>query len=174
MHPLPHNPSSLLALEVLQQFRLIFGSLRQYFRLVEERCGMPGSWLWLLQEVERTPAIGIGDLAVRMGIHQSTCSLMVDKLVARGCVTKQRGERDQRRVGLVLADAGRAALAALPGPAEGILPEALAALPEVALKTLNINLTELIRHLPGKVDGYAETPLADLLEPQESRGKRDA
>lgn len=163
MKPAPHNHSSLLALEVLQQFRLIFGSLRQYFRLVEERCAMPGSWMWLLQEVERNPSIGIGDLAVRMGIHQSTCSLMVDKLVARGCVIKQRNGRDQRRVGLVLAENGMAALAALPGPAEGILPEALASLPDVALKTLHINLDELIRHLPGKVDTFAETPLADML-----------
>lgn len=174
MHPVPHNSSSLLALEVLQQFRLIFGSLRQYFRLVEERCGMPGSWMWLLQEVERSPSIGIGDLAVRMGIHQSTCSLIVDKLVARGCVTKQRNERDQRRVGLVLAEAGRTALAALPGPAEGILPEALAKLPEVALKTLNINLDELIRHLPGKVDGFAETPLADMLGAQDGERRQNA
>lgn len=174
MKPAPHNPSSLLTLEVLQQFRLIFGSLRQYFRLVEERCGMPGSWLWLLQEVERNPAIGIGELAVRMGIHQSTCSLMVDKLVARGCVTKQRNDRDQRRVGLILAENGLAALAALPGPAEGILPEALANLPEVVLKTLNINLDELIRHLPGKVDGFAETPLADMLGQHDSESRSDA
>lgn len=159
----PDTASPLLALEVLQQFRLIFGSLRQYFRLVEERCGMSGSQMWVLQEVEHNPGIGIGDLAVRMGIHQSTCSLLVDKLVAQGCLHKQRNGRDQRRVGLVLAENGVAALAALPGPAEGILPEALAALPEVVLKTLNINLDELIRHLPGKVDSFAGTPLADML-----------
>lgn len=174
MKPVPHNHSSLLALEVLQQFRLIFGSLRQYFRLVEERCGMPGSWMWLLQEVDRSPSIGIGDLAVRMGIHQSTCSLMVDKLVARGCLSKQRNDRDQRRVGLLLTEVGQTALAALPGPAEGILPEALANLPEVVLKTLNINLDELIHHLPGKIDGYAETPLADMLGSHDGERRRDA
>lgn len=135
---------------------------------------MPGSWMWVLQEVERNPSIGIGELAVRMGVHQSTCSLMVDKLVARGCVTKQRNGRDQRRVGLVLAENGMAALAALPGPAEGILPEALVNLPEVVLKTLNINLDELIRHLPGRVDGFAETPLADMLGTHDGERKRDA
>lgn len=134
---------------------------------------MPGSWMWVLQEVERNPSIGIGELAVRMGVHQSTCSLMVDKLVARGCVTKQRNGRDQRRVGLVLAENGLAALAALPGPAEGILPEALVNLPEVVLKTLNINLDELIRHLPGRVDGFAETPLADMLGTHEGERRRD-
>ena len=51
----PHDKHATpLALDVLQQFRLIFGSMRQYFRLVEERCGMPGSQMWVLQEVART------------------------------------------------------------------------------------------------------------------------
>jgi DNA-binding MarR family transcriptional regulator len=157
----PH--ASLLTLEILQQFRLIFGSMRQYFRLVEERCGIPGSQMWVLQEVQRTPEIGIGELAGRLGVHQSTCSLLVDKLVALGCLVKKRQREDQRRVGLCLAPRGLAALAALPGPAEGILPEALSALPPVVLKTLHINLDELIAHLPGKDESCAGTPLAEML-----------
>lgn len=156
------NPP-LLTMDVLQQFRLLFGSMRQYFRLVEERCGMSGSQMWVLQEVQRTPEIGIGELAIRMGVHQSTCSLLVDKLVALGCLTKKRQNADQRRVGLCLAASGLAALAALPGPAEGILPEALSKLPLVVLKTLHINLEELILHLPGKDEASARTPLAELV-----------
>lgn len=128
---------------------------------------MPGSQMWVLQEVQRSPDLGIGELAARMGIHQSTCSILVDKLVAIGCLEKRKQQRDQRRVGLGLTDAGRQALAALPGPAEGILPEALAALPEVVLKTLHINLEELLRHLPGREDKYASMPLADMLQPSQ-------
>ena len=153
-----------LALDVLQQFRLIYGSMRQYFRLLEERCGRPGSQMWVLQEVQLSPEIGINELAGRMGVHQSTCSLLVDKLVAQGFVSKCRQSADLRRVGLSLTDSGRAALAALPGPAEGILPAALADMPTVALKTLHINLDELIRHLPGKDDSCAETPLSEIME----------
>jgi len=150
-------------LEVLQQFRLIYGSLRQYFRLVEERCGLSGSQMWVLQEVERSPEISIGDLAVRLGIHQSTCSLMVDKLVAQGYLEKRKMPQDQRRVGLCLLARGLEALAALPGPAEGILPEALSSVPGVVLKTLQINLDELLKHLPGRDDRFASMPLADML-----------
>ncbi|MCA1937416.1 MAG: MarR family winged helix-turn-helix transcriptional regulator [Dechloromonas sp.] len=160
-------PPGQTALDVLQQFRLIYGSMRQHFRLVEERCGMSGSQMWVLQEVQRTPEIGIGELAARLGIHQSTCSLLVDKLVSSECLEKRKQQRDQRRVGLVLAKRGREALAALPGPAEGILPEALAAIPPVVLKTLQINLDELLRHLPGKDENYASVPLADMLEKTE-------
>lgn len=149
-------------MEVLQQFRVIYGTLRQHFREVEERCGLTGSQMWILQEVQRTPGLGVTELATRMGIHQSTCSQLVDKLVSLGCLTKNRLHEDQRRVGLGLSDSGIAAISALPGPAQGILPAALAGLPEVAIKTLHVNLSELIRHLPGKEEAFAWTPLSEF------------
>ena len=158
-----NDTSPKLALEVLQQFRVIYGTMRQYFRELEECCGLPGSQMWVLQEVERTPEIGITELAVRLGIHQSTCSQLVEKLVVKNCLIKKRQSMDQRRVGLCLAAEGRKAIAALPGPAEGALPEALAAIPDVALKTLNINLAELIGHLPGKDEAFATMPLAEMV-----------
>lgn len=158
-----NEPTPPLALEVLQQFRVIYGTMRRYFRELEECCGLPGSQMWILQEIERTPEIGITELAGRLGIHQSTCSQLVDKLVARDCLVKKRHSVDQRRVGLFLAEEGRKAIASLPGPAEGILPEALASIPDVALKTLNINLAELIDHLPVKDDEFASTPLAEMV-----------
>jgi len=158
------TPSPELSLDVLQQFRVIYGTMRQYFREVEDRCGLSGSQMWILQEVQRSPELGITELAGRMGIHQSTCSLLVEKLVARECLTRSRQHHDQRRVGLLLAPEGLKAIAALPGPAEGILPEALAAIPEVALRTLHINLSELIQHLPGQDASFATTPLADMVK----------
>ncbi|MBL8405485.1 MAG: MarR family transcriptional regulator, partial [Dechloromonas sp.] len=90
-----------LPLDVLQQFRVIYGTMRQYFRLVEQCCGLPGSQMWILQEVERTPAIGVTELAQRLGIHQSTCSQLVERLVGLGYLEKQKAATDRRRVGLV-------------------------------------------------------------------------
>ncbi len=158
-----NNTKPQLALEVLQQFRVIYGTMRQYFRELEESCGLPGSQMWILQEIEQSPEIGVTELAGRLGIHQSTCSQLVEKLVAKNCLIKKKQSKDQRRVGLCLADEGHRAIAALPGPAEGVLPEALAVMPNVALKTLNINLAELIRHLPGKDETFATMPLAEMV-----------
>ena len=163
---MPRQPSNKnpLTLEVLQQFRVIYGSMRQYFREVEERCGLPGSQMWLLQEVQKTPYIGVTELAGRLGVHQSTCSQLVDRLVAQSYLTKTRPHDDQRRIGLCLTEQGVAAIAALPGPAEGVLPEALSAIPDVALRTLHINLSELIRHLPGNNVAFARMPLAEIVD----------
>ncbi|MBF1164659.1 MarR family winged helix-turn-helix transcriptional regulator [Dechloromonas agitata] len=156
-----HTPS--LPLEVLQQFRVIYGTMRQYFRALEQCCGLPGSQMWILQEVERTPTIGVTELAQRLGIHQSTCSQLVDRLVGQGYLEKQKAASDRRRVGLILAASGRALIARLPGPAEGVLPAALASLPEVALKTLHINLAELIGHLQETDEQFARIPLAEMV-----------
>ena len=79
-----------LPLEVLQQFRVIYGTMRQYFRTIEQCCGLPGSQMWILQEVERTPSIGVTELAQRLGIHQSTCSQLVEKLVGQHYLEKQK------------------------------------------------------------------------------------
>ena len=66
-------------------------------------------------------------------------------------------------MGLCVAPKGIEAIEALPGPAEGVLPEALGAVPEVVLNTLYINLSELIRHLPGSDGSFANMPLADMV-----------
>lgn len=152
------------ALDVLQQFRLIYGTMRQYFREVEERCGLPGSQMWILQEVMRSPGIGISELAARMGVHQSTCSQLVERLQQGKYLEKRRRGDDLRRIGLYLDTAGSKTLQALPGPAAGVLPEALSQLPEAVLETLKINLDQLIGHLPAGNRDYARTPLAEMLD----------
>jgi hypothetical protein len=44
-----------------------------------------------------------------------------------------------------------------------LLPQALSDIPEVVLKTLNINLSELIRALPGSDEHFRQMPLADMV-----------
>jgi MarR family transcriptional regulator, organic hydroperoxide resistance regulator len=153
---------SQLSLQVLKKFRIIFGSVRQHFREVEETCGVTGSQLWILQEVAKTPDVGVSELAERLSIHQSTCSQLVEKLVTRGLVIKERSKEDQRRVGLCLTEEATRILKNAPGPAEGILPEALQALPESALLALDKSLIEVIGQLSTKDDKLADKPLSDL------------
>jgi DNA-binding MarR family transcriptional regulator len=151
-----------LSIQVLKKFRIIFGSVRQQFREVEQTCGVSGSQLWILQEISKTPGIGVSELGDRLAIHQSTCSQLVEKLVGRELIVKQRSKLDQRRVGLSLSPEAAAILKEAPGPAEGILPEALQDLTEAALVSLDNSLLELINQLRIRNDKLADRPLSDL------------
>lgn len=151
-----------LSLQVLKKFRIIYGSVRQQFREIEQTCGVTGSQLWILQEVAKTPDIGISELADRLSIHQSTGSQLVEKLVGRNLIIKERSKEDQRRVGLRVTEEASRLLTNAPGPAEGILPEALQALPEPALLALNDSLIEVIGQLRVRDDKLADRPLSDL------------
>jgi DNA-binding MarR family transcriptional regulator len=151
-----------LTLDVLKQFRLIYGSVRHHFRQIEETCGVSGSQLWLLHEVHSSPGIGVSDLAHRLSIHQTTCSQLVEKLVAHEYIVKTRSEHDQRRVGLTITKSAAKVLKDAPGPAEGLIPEALMGLSESTLETLSVNLGELIAGLHVQDEKAAERPLADL------------
>lgn len=151
-----------LSLQVLKKFRIIYGSVRQHFREIENTCGVTGSQLWILQEMAKTPGIGVTELAERLSIHQSTGSQLVEKLVARGLVNKERSKEDQRRVGLQMTEEASRLLRNAPGPAEGILPEALQALPESALLALDNSLKDVISQLRIRDDRLADRPLSDL------------
>jgi DNA-binding MarR family transcriptional regulator len=150
------------AMAALRSFRVIYGSVRQHFRSVEQRCGVSGSQLWILQEIARTPSIGISDLAAVISIHQSTCSLLVEKLVKAKLVARSRVSSDQRRVGLKLTRRGQRTVSCAPSPAEGVLPQALEGLSTESLKALNRSLRLVIDKLELDVVGAADRPLSDL------------
>jgi len=151
-----------LSIQVLKKFRIIYGSVRQHFRDVEKTCGVSGSQLWIMQEIANTSGIGVSELAERLSIHQSTCSQLVEKLVARKLIIKERSKEDQRRVGLRLSDTAAALIKNAPGPAEGVLPEALNALSAEAMQSLDLALEKVIRQLQYRDDSLGKKPLSDL------------
>jgi MarR family transcriptional regulator, organic hydroperoxide resistance regulator len=151
-----------LNIALLRTFRLIYGSVREHFRSVQKSCGISGSQLWILHEVEKSPAIGVSDLAVQLSIHQSTCSLLVEKLVRAGLLKRNKSKTDQRRVGLQLTAKGQRCVRRAPGPPEGVLPEAIASLSHAQARALLGNLRAVAAELDISVDEAADTPLSDL------------
>ncbi len=160
--PRDHQRHKRLTLDVLKQFRLIYGSVRHHFRQIEETCGVSGSQVWMLHELQAAPGIGVSDLAHRLSIHQTTCSQLVEKLVARGFVVKTRSDQDQRRVGLTITRSAAKVLKDALGPAEGLIPEALMGLSDATLQSLTLNLGKLIDGLHVQDEHAADRPLSDL------------
>lgn len=150
------------AVEALQQFRIIYGCIRQHFREVERKCGISGSQLWILQEVLAEPGIGVSEVAEKLFIHQSTCSQLVEKLAAAELIEKSRSKTDQRRVGLTISATGRKILAKAPGPLEGVFPSIVSMLDDTQLTELNRSLHNIVDKIRTGNEAFAAEPLADL------------
>lgn len=136
--------------------------MRQHFREIEQTCGVSGSQLWILQEISNSPDIGVSELAERLSIHQSTCSQLVEKLVARSLIVKERSKEDQRRVGLRVSDTALDMIGKAPAPTQGLLPEILGTLPEETIQNLDASLEEIIEQLRIRDHLLAGRPLSDM------------
>jgi DNA-binding MarR family transcriptional regulator len=103
-----------------------------------------GAQLWALCEIEEQPGLTVSELAHAMSIHLSTASNLLDKLETRKLVRRERASTDQRVVRVYVTREGEKVLKRAPGPAEGIIPDALQKLPAPALTRLHRDLTVLL------------------------------
>ena len=154
------NKKRLLALDVLQT---VPRDLRQHAPVLprgEERCGFRGRRCGYSRKCRKRPASASPNW--RGGsANQSTQPACQDRLVAQDYLTKTARTTTSGASGCV-SPTGLAATPRCPVPAEGVLPEALSAIRRL-LRTLHINLSELIRHLPGNNVAFARVPLAEIV-----------
>ena len=114
---------------VLDGFRRIVQVLRTSSREAERRVGLTAAQLFALQQLAASPGASVNELAARTFTHQSSVSVVVQRLVARKLVVKVISKDDRRRVRLELTNAGRAVLRRSPEPVQKRLIAGIAALP---------------------------------------------
>ncbi|HMN95160.1 MAG TPA: MarR family winged helix-turn-helix transcriptional regulator [Phycisphaerales bacterium] len=105
-------------------------ALRHVFRAIElhsghllDRCSLTGPQLAVLRAVARLQPAPMGGVARSIHLSHATVSGIVDRLVARGLVTRTRSDDDRRATLLSLTTAGQTLLATSPP----ILPDAFRA-----------------------------------------------
>jgi DNA-binding MarR family transcriptional regulator len=155
----PKPPDTLSA---LMQFRQIFRAAKQHFSSVERSVGVTGAQLWALREIRDRPGLKVTELAEAMALHQSTVSNLLEALVRQGLVERRRSNTDQRVVHCFLSATGKRIVRKAPEPARGVLPDALAALPESELRKLNRSLRVLLEHMRVEAPSGAYTHLEDI------------
>ena len=154
------NPTDNAA-QALRQFRVVFNAVKTHFRQVEQETGLGGAQVWALSLIQKSPGLGVGGIAVGMDIHQSTASNLVKVLLKKELITLTKSDGDKRAVELRVTPEGKKALKKIPGPFEGVLPDALRQLDEATLSNLNRDLEKLVLLLA--TDGAAgNIPLAHL------------
>lgn len=131
-------------IDVLMKLRIIIRAAHRHSASTEKHCGVTGAELWVMQELHEASELRVGEVATRLAIHQTTASNLIDGLLKRGLVTKNRDTADQRVVNVTLSAQGMETLANAPRPTRGLLPEALRQLDATALDNLNSGLQNLL------------------------------
>jgi DNA-binding MarR family transcriptional regulator len=128
----------------LNSLRLIVRSLRVSSRNAEQQVGLSGAQLFVLQGLSRHGRCSVNDLAAYTATDQSSVSVVVSRLVARGHVKRTASKIDRRRVELSLTPSGRALLAAAPEAAQERLLDGLSQLEPQELATLAALLGKVV------------------------------
>jgi len=112
---------------ILDAFRAIVQALRVG---AEGRRGggIGAAQLFALQQIAEHPDASVNDIAARTFTHQSSVSVVIQRLVEARLVAKLPAEEDRRRTRLTLTARGRRALARMPGTVQADLVSAIAGL----------------------------------------------
>jgi len=150
---------------VLDCIRHLVRALRISSRAAEQRVGLSGAQLFVLHKLSDGRTLSLGELADQTFTHQSSVSVVAQRLVARRLVVKRRARDDARRIELTLTSAGRALLRRAPEAAQERLIAGLDRLRPTTRRTLARLLGQLITEM-----GIADQIPAMFFE--EKRGGR--
>lgn len=97
-------------------------------RMLARETGLTTPQLIVLEIVAVAGRITPKEISGRAGVGQATATALVDKLEARGLVTRTRSERDRRIVWVAATEAGHAMLKSAPDPLQHIFSQQFEAL----------------------------------------------
>lgn len=102
--------------ESLIALRRILRATDIYGRELARARGLTAVQLRVLQIVAETGSKTPTEISVRMGVSQATMTALIDKLVAKGLVVRQRSDTDRRQTNVVITQTGQTAVIEAPDP----------------------------------------------------------
>lgn len=135
---------------IVDSIRAVVRDLRISGRESEQKLGVSGAQLNVLEELSESPALSINELAARTFTHQSSASTIVSRLVERRLVTRNADRGDARKLSISLTAAGRAVLRKAPQVGHTSLVAGLRKLSRSDLKLLANSLSVLTEAMGGQ------------------------
>ncbi len=140
---------------VLDSLRRITQAIRLSSSVVQDRLGITGAQLFVLQQLAEHPGASLRDLSERTLTDQSSVSVVVSRLVAAGHVVREISAQDARRTELTLTATGRGLLRRAPALAQTQLVAALRTVPPAQLE-VTAGVLGLVARALGAPDGPAQ------------------
>lgn len=150
----------------LDALRRIIQALRLAAPDASRRGRLSSAQLFALQQIAEHPGASVNDVAELTFTHQSSVSVVIQRLVARGLVAKVTVDEDRRRQRLDVTPRGRRALADSPVAVQERLIGAIAGLASAKRRALAATLATVARAVTPS-DAGAHPPM--LLEENRKR-----
>jgi MarR family transcriptional regulator, lower aerobic nicotinate degradation pathway regulator len=99
---------------ILDSLRRLVRELRVSSRRAEARSGLTAAQLFVLERVATNQPVSVNELAELTLTHQSSVSVVAQKLVERGFLEQRQAPQDRRRKELTITKVGRKALKRAP------------------------------------------------------------
>ena len=142
MQPIRHRRGLSGVGEALDAFRRIVQALRME-RAGSRPRGISSAQLFALQQIAEHPGASVNDLAALTFTHQSSVSVVVQRLVAEGLVIRTVAADDRRRQSLELTAPGRRLLRRAPAAVQQRLIDAISALSAADRRALAGSLSKV-------------------------------
>ncbi|HXJ20135.1 MAG TPA: MarR family transcriptional regulator [Polyangia bacterium] len=130
----------VMALDAIRKLVRVLG---ESARLAQGRTGISGAQLFVLRVLAEHPGLSINQLAEQTMTHQSSVSVVVSRLAARGLVARAPAPDDRRRQLVTLTPRGRALRRSAPAVAQEVLVQAIRGLPPARRRALATSLRAL-------------------------------
>ncbi len=152
---------------VLDAIRRIVRILRLSAAEAERQVGLSAAQLFVLQKLGSGQGISVNELAERTHTHQSSVSVVVQRLVEKKLVRRRRSAIDGRRAEVSITAAGMSKLQNAPAAAQNILIDALHRMSRTNQK----HLAKLLEQLTTGA-GASKEPPSLFFEDEQTEGRR--
>ena len=137
---------STLSDQVFESLVRLFWGVRQHSETLKRAHGVTAAQLSALRVLERRGPLAHSELSALLFLRGSTVSGMVDRLVGRELITRERSKVDRRQVSVSLAPAGGELLARIPSGQSkfGKLKELVNTLPDEEARSFLVTLNKMV------------------------------
>lgn len=142
--PRSGRPGLQDATQIVQGLRRVVKALHAFSQDVYRQYGLTGPQLWALKTLQRAGRLSAGQLARALAVHQSSVSILIDRLVKRGLVQRLRPRGDGRFVHLELTKRGLSLSTMAPEPAQGRLLHGLQAMSRAEVSQIRHAVDQLV------------------------------
>ncbi|MBT1070320.1 MarR family winged helix-turn-helix transcriptional regulator [Pelotalea chapellei] len=143
--------------EVINNLRRVFQAIEEYSKAAEQTTNLTGPQLWGLKILREAP-LRISELAHQMYLRPATVVGIINRLEAKGLVTRTQSKKDRRAVDLELSSSGKEVVSKAPEIAQTLLLKGLQELSNEQLSSVVMGM-RLVTRLLGAED-LTPKPLA--------------